>query len=220
MAREAFEQQRKRRLRLFDLADGMLGVEGALPVEGGAALRMTLESLIGVPPKGDERTQEQRNADALMEACTKLLDSGKLPSRNGRKPHLTVVVQAQTGGAQLEGAGPISGETARRLLCGGSVSVLTVDKKGAALDLGRSRRLATEAQRRALLARDGRCQWPGCNWEARFCEPHHLDEWAHGGGTSVDRMVLLCRVKHHPMVHEAGWKLAIGDDGRLEALPP
>ena len=50
------EQRRKRRLHLFDLEDGMLGVEGALPVEGGVMLRLTLESLIGTPPKGDDRT--------------------------------------------------------------------------------------------------------------------------------------------------------------------
>jgi hypothetical protein len=220
MAREAFEQHRKRRLRLFDLADGMLGFEGALPTEGGVRLKLTLESLIGTPPKDDDRTHQQRNADALLQACERLLDSGKLPSLNGRKPQLMVVVQGETSAAHLEGAGPISGETAERLLCGASVSVLTVDKKGAALDLGRSRRLASEAQRRALVARDGRCQWPGCTWDARFCEPHHLTQWSAGGGTSVDRMVLLCKVKHHPMVHEGGHSLVIREDGQVEAVPP
>jgi hypothetical protein len=71
-----------------------------------------------------------------------------------------------------------------------------------------------------LVTRDGRCQWPGCTWEARFCEPHHLDEWAAGGGTSVDRMLLLCKVKHHPMAHEGGWKLVARAGGRIEAVPP
>ena len=138
-----------------------------------------------------------------------------------------MIVQAETlagvpgaPAAELEGAGPISGETARRLLCGGSVSVLTVDKKGAALDLGRSRRTASEPQRRALVARDQHCQWPGCSWEARFCEPHHVDEWKLGGGTSVPRMLLLCKSKHHVMVHEGGWRLVESDEGRLKALPP
>ncbi len=163
----------------------MTGVEGALPPEGGAALRLTLESLSGVPPKNDERTAQQRRADALIELCRRQLDSGTLPSVNGRQPHLTVVVQAETlagapgaPAARLEAAGPISGETARRLLCSGSASVLRVDGKGAALDLGRAKRLASEAQRRVLAARDQGCVVPGCSWEARFCEPHHLDQWA------------------------------------------
>jgi hypothetical protein len=205
MARQALDQLRKRRLHLFNLPDGMLGLEGALPPEGGVALRLTLEALTGVPPKDDERTQQQRNADALMELCERQLDSGKLPRVNGRKPHLTVVVQAETlagrsgaPAAHLEGAGPISGETAKRLLCGGSVSVLTVDKSGVALDLGRARRLASEPQRRVLVAQSQYCNFPGCSWEARFCTPHHLDEWALGGGTKVTRMVLLCKVKTSP----------------------
>jgi len=166
-ARQALEQRRKRRLHLFNLPDGMLGLEGALPPEGGVALRLTLEALTGVPPKGDRRTQQQRNAGALMELCQRQLDSGTLPRVNGRKPHLTVVVQAETLAgqpgappAQLEGAGPISGETARRLLCGGSVSLLTVDKKGVALDLGRAQRLASEPQRRVLMAQSRYCTFP------------------------------------------------------------
>ena len=227
MQRQAMEHFRKRRLHLYGLPDGMLAVEGALPPEGGVALKLTLESLIGMPPKGDDRTQQQRCADALMELCTRQLDSGTLPSVNGRKPHLMVVVQADTlagrPGApapQLEGAGPISVETAKRLLCDGSVSVLKVDKNGVALDLGRTRRLASEPQRRVLVGRDQHCVGPGCNWEARFCTPHHLDGWALGGGTKVKRMVLLCRATHHPLVHEGGWAVVEKADGTIDLVPP
>jgi hypothetical protein len=100
------------------------------------------------------------------------------------------------------------------------VSVLTVDSKGVVLDFGRSRRLASEPQRRVLVAQNDYCNFPGCDWEARFCQPHHLDEWVLGGGTKVDRMVLLCKVKHHPLVHEGGWTLEIQADGNVAAVPP
>ncbi len=148
MARQAAEQYRKRRLRVYDLQDGMVGLDGALPPEGGAALRLSLDSLVGIPPKGDDRTSEQRQADALMELLRRQLDSGTLPSLGGRKPQLTVVIRAETlagkpgtPAAQLEGVGPISTETAKRLLCCGGASLLTVDGKGAALDMGRSKRV-------------------------------------------------------------------------------
>jgi hypothetical protein len=59
----ALEQQRRRKLRLFELPDGMTGIEGALPPEGGVMLKLCLQSLIGIPPADDERTQVQRNAD-------------------------------------------------------------------------------------------------------------------------------------------------------------
>ena len=219
MARLAQEQYRRRRLRVFNLADGMVGVEAALPPEGGVALRLCLDSLVGIPAKDDERSPEQRNADAFMTLCKKQLDSGQLPSVGGRKPHLTLVMQAGEGPAQLEGYGPVCRETAHRLLCDGSLSVLAVDGKGAALDLGRSQRLASEAQRRVLAARDQRCQWPGCTWEARFCEVHHLDHWVlEGGGTSVKRMLLLCD-QHHRLVHEGGWRLHARTDGSVGAEP-
>jgi len=96
MAELALAQQRKRRLRLYQLGDGMLGLEGALPPEGGVALKLCLDSLIGVPPKDDERSQPQRQADALLELCRRQLDSGELPRLGGRKPHLTLVVQAES----------------------------------------------------------------------------------------------------------------------------
>jgi hypothetical protein len=189
------------------------------------ALRLCLESLAGIPAKDDERSVEQRHADALMELCKRQLDSGRLPSVGGRKPHLTVVVQAESlahvPGAPapvLEGYGPICRETAERLMCEGSVSVLTVDKKGAALDLGRSQRLATEAQRRVLAARDKHCQVRGCTMPARFCQAHHLDFWIDGGRTRVKRMVLTCG-RHHHMLHEGRLTLVAQPDGRFATEP-
>src|SRR5919201_4962112 len=96
MARLAQEQYRRGRLRVFNLTDGTVGVDGALPPEGGVALKLCLESLAGIPAKDDERSAEQRHADALMQLCKRQLDSGRLPSVGGRKPHLTVVVQAES----------------------------------------------------------------------------------------------------------------------------
>jgi hypothetical protein len=142
-----------------------------------------------------------------------------LPSIGGRKPHLMVVMQGDEA-PRLEGYGPICHESAERLACEGSVSVLTVDKHGVALDLGRSQRLASEAQRRVLAAQDERCQYRGCSWPARFCEPHHLDFWERGlGRTSVKRMQLPCD-RHHRAVHEGGLRLVAQQDGVVEALPP
>ncbi|PWN03448.1 HNH endonuclease, partial [Nocardioides silvaticus] len=32
---------------------------------------------------------------------------------------------------------------------------------------------------------------------AGWCEAHHLDPWANGGNTDLDRGVLLCSWHHH-----------------------
>jgi hypothetical protein len=118
MARLAYRQHQKRRLRLFDHADGMLGIEGALPAPEGMKLRLCLESLVGIPARGDERSQEQRQADALVELCSQAIGSGRLPRQGGRRPQLTVVVRTEAGAevaAELEGVGPISLGTLARL---------------------------------------------------------------------------------------------------------
>ncbi len=70
------------------------------------------------------------------------------------------------------------------------------------LDLGRSRRLATDDQWAALLARDGGCIYPGCTAPPSMTEVHHLAEWADDHGpTDLDLLALLCRHHHHDLHH-------------------
>ena len=57
--------------------------------------------------------------------------------------------------------------------------------------------------RRALIARDGGCRFPGCT-SHKFCDGHHIAHWQNGGETSLDNLVLLCR-HHHRLVHEGGF---------------
>src|SRR6266540_1923355 len=53
-----------------------------------------------------------------------------------------------------------------------------------------------------------------------WTDAHHLHHWLAGGPTSLDNLVLLCRV-HHRAVHEGGWRL--GHDpvsGQVTLAPP
>lgn len=61
----------------------------------------------------------------------------------------------------------------------------------------------TYAIRRALKSRDGGCVFPGCT-ARHFVEGHHVQHWAHGGGTRLDNLVQLCHF-HHRLVHEGGF---------------
>jgi hypothetical protein len=88
---------------------------------------------------------------------------------------------------------------------------MTHDSGGGVLDVGRKRRTLPAALRRALEARDRHCSFPGCG--VRHTEAHHITHWARGGPTKLDNLVLLCRL-HHRAVHEGGWGVALGEDGR------
>jgi hypothetical protein len=87
------------------------------------------------------------------------------------------------------------------------------------LDVGRSTRVVQPAQRAALAIRDGGCVFPGCDRPLAWCDAHHLRHWLDGGPTDLANLALLCRA-HHRAVHEGGWQLTRGPDGRFSAALP
>jgi hypothetical protein len=223
-ARQAYRQHEKRRLRLFDHPDGMVGIDGALPAPEGMKLRTCLESLIGIPRKGDERSQEQRQADALIELCARAIGSGKLPRQAGRRPQLTVIVRTQAGSevaAELEGVGPISLGTLARLRGQDHVErKQKVDARGVTLNFGRARRCHSEPQREDISTRYATCAGGNCDVPIRDCEIHHLVPVAEGGDTDARKGVPLCRRKHHPQVTEGGYHLVPREGGGFELVAP
>lgn len=96
---------------------------------------------------------------------------------------------------------------------------IAVDPNGDPLRLGREQRLFSSTQRVALAIRDGGCRWRGCDRPASSCEAHHIDEYARGGRTDVDRGVLLCRF-HHMQLHHGGWRIARDGSGDFVLHPP
>ena len=87
------------------------------------------------------------------------------------------------------------------------------------LEVGRATRVVTPAQRAALAVRDRGCVLPGCERPLAWCDAHHLEHWVDGGPTDLGNLALLCRA-HHRAVHEGGWRLIHGPDGRFSATPP
>lgn len=85
------------------------------------------------------------------------------------------------------------------------LAVSAVDRDADVLDIGRRTRAWPAAMRRAALARDRRCQVPGCD-ATRFLDVHHLVHWIDGGPTSLDNAVCVCR-RCHVMLHEGGHAL-------------
>jgi len=105
----------------------------------------------------------------------------------------------------------------QRLACDGVLHrVLKADSM--VVDVGRAKRTAQPAQRRALQARHKTCAWPGCDRPASWTQAHHIDLWKEGGRTDLRRMIPLC-YHHHRLVHEGGWQVVkVGE--RLEFIAP
>ncbi len=87
------------------------------------------------------------------------------------------------------------------------------------LDLGRSQRLASAAQRRVLRALYPSCAIPECAVRFSRTKMHHVWWWEHGGPTDLDNLLPICN-HHHSAVHARGWKLKLLPDRTLEITFP
>ncbi|WP_299301354.1 HNH endonuclease signature motif containing protein [uncultured Brachybacterium sp.] len=156
------------------------------------------------------RTRSQSLARTFLDA--------EPDDRSGEDRHLVIVQVSAEALAQnvpagmpprcgVLGAGQLEVATAERLACTGKVAVVITDAGGEVLYLGRSQRLASRAQRRALRLRDTTCTLPGCH-QVKHLDAHHLLPWSQGGPTDIEGLALLCR-RHHVMVHEGGMRMVL-----------
>ncbi len=224
----AEEPESMRELRVRTGPDGTVSLIGKLDPEGGARVLEVLNSLNGrrSPVDGvpDTRSPARRNADALVEAMSCLLDEGELPTRGGQRPHLVLTIKLTDlidglGTAVLDTGGCLSAAEARRLACDSCVVPMVLGTDSMPLDVGRHHRLATAALRDALAHRDQGCAYPGCDRPPRYCHAHHIRSWLDGGETSLANTCLLCEA-HHVIVHRQGWHIRLDARGRPEFIPP
>lgn len=92
-----------------------------------------------------------------------------------------------------------------RLACDAGLRAVADLPDGTQLDLGRHRRTPTPEQRRALLARDVHCRFPGCDTR-RHLHAHHIRWWSLGGLTDLSNLLMLCPMHHHA-IHDRHWTL-------------
>ena len=109
-------------------------------------------------------------------------------------------------------------ETVRRLACEAEILPVVLDGRSVPIDVGRSKRLATVHQRRALEAIHPTCAIPDCEVIFDHFNVHHIEYWAvsdsgGGGATDLNNMIPLCS-RHHHAAHEGGWKLQLDPDTR------
>jgi hypothetical protein len=118
---------------------------------------------------------------------------------------------------ELDWGGTLPAETVRRIACDAAITRIT-GLGELEYEITHASRTIPPATRRALIARDVHCVFPGCDRPAQWCIGHHLRFWADGGPTKLENLALLCPA-HHRKVHEEHWKLE-WKDGHWIATPP
>jgi hypothetical protein len=209
---------------------GTVRIDGELDPDGGAAFLAALDRYAPPDPVDDHlgpRSLEQRRADALVDMARESLAGtrqGELP-----RPVVDVLIDPETYAglppsdldrirSDITSIGPVPVDTIRRLMCDATLCALVGTSKQV-LEMGEGIRVPSAAQRRAVIARDGHCQFPGCDRPARWCDVHHVIPVSVGGKTILTNLVLLCR-RHHRAVHERRWQLSRDEDGTVRVTPP
>ena len=224
----------QRRVTFRPELPGTTAMYAVLPDADAAAIKSILRTAAAeAATDGDDRTVEQRRADALVDL---LLTAGhrgardpRLRDRSVRDRHpliqVTVALSTLLGideqAADLDGVGPIPAALARRLADDptGTWRRLVTDPRGTLIDYGRSRYRPPARLRDFVTARDRTCRFPGCRQPARLGETDHRIAWADGGGTNQHNLHVLC-LRHHHLKHETGWRVGILDNGDTEWITP
>jgi Domain of unknown function (DUF222)/HNH endonuclease len=204
-------------------------LRGQFDSESAAIIGAALDPLAKPRPATDDgpdaRTPGERYADAFVELCRRQLAFGDLPTRGGEKPQVVVTMdldklRRSVASGLLDNGDRLSAAAVRRLACDAQITPACLGGDGLPLDLGRSSRTFTAAQRRALGLRDGLgCAFPDCDRPMAWCDGHHIRHWIDGGATDLSNGVLLCSY-HHTVVHHGDWIARMAADGRPEFIPP
>jgi hypothetical protein len=177
---------------------------------------------------GDLRTPAQRRHDAFEYIGRMALDKTELGHQGGLPTTVIVRTTLQdlqtragigvTGGGTIVPVADVLNMAAQK----DATNYLAVfdDATGSVLDLFRTRRTASVAQRLALIVRDGGCTKPGCTVPAYGTQVHHAtQDWSAGGDTNVDDLALACGPDNRA-VTPGGWTTHITDTHDVEWIPP
>lgn len=235
------DQRRSTYLKVWNDASGMVNLRGALDPDIGALLQTRLQAQVETMFHSGDReipvahhpwvdANDFRRAHALVAlvASADRTDSAGGVGRSGRgsvgscRADVVVHVDLETlthglheSSAHRTAFGSdLPVETIRRMSCEANIIPLVLNGAGLPLDIGRSQRLASASQRRALEAVHDTCAFDGCPVAFHACQIHHIDYWERGGPTDLDNMVPLCS-KHHHAVHEGGWTIRLRSGTRI-----
>ncbi|MQA86404.1 MAG: DUF222 domain-containing protein [Streptosporangiales bacterium] len=215
----------ERRVEFYDQDDGMAVVWAWLTADAARAIYELLTDLAkAAKTPDDERSMDQRRADALVDLCLRG-GAGGASGGSGIAARVQVTVGAGTllgldnRPGELAGYGPIPAQMARELAaCGTWRRLLTDPATGALLDYGRTAYRPPAALAEFVRARDVTCRFPGCRQPAWRSDLDHVIPYPHGP-TAAENLGPLCR-RHHDLKQQPGWNVRRDPDGSYTWTSP
>lgn len=209
------------RLSIRRRGDGTSRLSGVLPDHVAARLKAFLNAFSSprhdaaaagsgepaayVDPATGRRLPGDRVMGEALCAFLEAADPARMPLHGGAATSIIVTIdldRLREGlGLAVTGEERLTPAEVRRLACQASIIPAVLGGASEVLDLGRSRRLFSPPQRKALAIRYPTCCVDGCDLPAAWCEAHHLDPWSKGGPTDLADGVLACP-RHHHLFHD------------------
>ena len=187
---------------------GMMTITIELPMETGELVEKAIDKARDDSMSNVEFVDDSwsaRQADAMVSMANSYLSGNAGQTRNTSDDYVVTIHVDQSALTNGNGRSSLPIESVKRLCCDGHAVVIGEDENGEPLNIGRKTRTVPTAIKRALMARDKSCAFPGCQ-HTRFVDAHHIEHWSAGGETSLDNLMLLCS-QHHKLVHEGGFTI-------------
>ena len=151
-------------------------------------------------PLGDRKPTPERLGRAFAELIQRY-PANKLPNAGGLNATVIVLIPYDTliGGlkaAKLDTGETISPALARRLACAAGIIPAVLGGNSEVLDLGRSQRFHSRAQRIVATIEQGGCCAEGCDTPPAMTQMHHSTPWSEGGQTNTRDLWMLCPPDH------------------------
>jgi hypothetical protein len=209
-------------LHVSELLNNTFKLDGALTGEPAIIFNDALNLCMPEPVEGQISTLSERRADALVEMARRVLQTTNSTAR--RSSDAIVLIPFDTfangGVASYADGTTVTPDRVRQLLCDAVITPLLQGDAGQPLWMGRSVRTATDAQRRALVARDRHCAFPGCHRPVSWTQVHHIEFWTRDHGpTDIDNLCLVCTT-HHDLLHKPGWHAKLTPEQTLHVTTP
>lgn len=226
LAAEETDAYNRARLSLHDNADGTVTGHFTVPTAQGHLLRKILHTMtaprrarLGATTAQAGPVEARTDWDrARGEAFCELIDHLPTDRLHGKVAATVIItindktLRDALKAAHLDTGTDISAGEARRLACGAGLLPAVLGGASLPLDLGRTSRLFTEAQRTALATTHDTCTADGCQRPFSWCELHHRQPWSHGGSTNLADAIPLCGF-HHRRIHDHTYQHHSGPNG-------